>query len=132
MLAGLDLLVILYMPCDGTQDDLLHQLPRYQESAKLEATTEKEAFPRHKEPAFILLYQPFQLQRLGSPFFRRRQGYIGVRPAEATKLVRVLEHRTCKECLRATVKQWERLLGEGVKSPSLQIFKTQLDIAMSK
>ncbi|KAK4825517.1 hypothetical protein QYF61_000030 [Mycteria americana] len=29
MLAGLDPLVILYMPCDGTQDDLLHQLPRH-------------------------------------------------------------------------------------------------------
>ncbi|KAK4819812.1 hypothetical protein QYF61_011831 [Mycteria americana] len=28
MLAGLDPLVILYMPCDGTQDDLFHQLPR--------------------------------------------------------------------------------------------------------
>ncbi|KAK4810336.1 hypothetical protein QYF61_019139 [Mycteria americana] len=33
MLAGLDPLVILYMPCDGTQDDLLHQLPWYQASA---------------------------------------------------------------------------------------------------
>ncbi|KAK4814367.1 LOW QUALITY PROTEIN: hypothetical protein QYF61_017780 [Mycteria americana] len=30
MLAGLDHLVILCVPCDGTQDDLLHQLPRYQ------------------------------------------------------------------------------------------------------
>ncbi|KAK4815599.1 hypothetical protein QYF61_004814 [Mycteria americana] len=30
MLAGLDPLVILYMPCDSTQDDLLHQLPRHQ------------------------------------------------------------------------------------------------------
>ncbi|KAK4829900.1 hypothetical protein QYF61_007292 [Mycteria americana] len=30
MLAGLDPLVILYMPRDGTQDDLLHQLPWYQ------------------------------------------------------------------------------------------------------
>ncbi|KAK4815415.1 hypothetical protein QYF61_001403 [Mycteria americana] len=29
MLAGLDALVILYMPCDSTQDDLLHQLPRH-------------------------------------------------------------------------------------------------------
>ncbi|KAK4818387.1 hypothetical protein QYF61_012066 [Mycteria americana] len=29
MLAGLDPSVILYMPCDGTQDDLLHQLPWY-------------------------------------------------------------------------------------------------------
>ncbi|KAK4829708.1 hypothetical protein QYF61_006083 [Mycteria americana] len=29
MLAGLDPLVILYMLCDSTQDDLLHQLPRY-------------------------------------------------------------------------------------------------------
>ncbi|KAK4831176.1 LOW QUALITY PROTEIN: hypothetical protein QYF61_015646 [Mycteria americana] len=29
MLAGLDPLVILYMPCDSTQDDLLHQLPRH-------------------------------------------------------------------------------------------------------
>ncbi|KAK4815509.1 LOW QUALITY PROTEIN: hypothetical protein QYF61_003067, partial [Mycteria americana] len=29
MLAGLDPLVILYMPCDGTQDDLLHQLSQY-------------------------------------------------------------------------------------------------------
>ncbi|KAK4806263.1 LOW QUALITY PROTEIN: hypothetical protein QYF61_013407 [Mycteria americana] len=31
MLAGLDPLFILYMPCDGTQDDRLHQLPWYQE-----------------------------------------------------------------------------------------------------
>ncbi|KAK4829471.1 hypothetical protein QYF61_004761 [Mycteria americana] len=31
MLAGLDPLVILYMPCDGTQDDLLHQLPQHQD-----------------------------------------------------------------------------------------------------
>ncbi|KAK4811174.1 hypothetical protein QYF61_019805 [Mycteria americana] len=31
MLAGPDRLVILYMPCDGTQDDLLHQLPRHRE-----------------------------------------------------------------------------------------------------
>ncbi|KAK4819530.1 hypothetical protein QYF61_006023 [Mycteria americana] len=31
MLAGLDPLVILYMLCDGTQDDLLHQLPQYRE-----------------------------------------------------------------------------------------------------
>ncbi|KAK4820803.1 LOW QUALITY PROTEIN: hypothetical protein QYF61_006928 [Mycteria americana] len=30
MLAGLDPLVILYMPCDSTQDDLLHQLPQNQ------------------------------------------------------------------------------------------------------
>ncbi|KAK4827488.1 hypothetical protein QYF61_018788 [Mycteria americana] len=29
MLAGPDPLVILYMPCDSTQDDLLHQLPRH-------------------------------------------------------------------------------------------------------
>ncbi|KAK4826465.1 hypothetical protein QYF61_009192, partial [Mycteria americana] len=29
MLAGLDPLVILCMPCDGTQDDLLHQLPQH-------------------------------------------------------------------------------------------------------
>ncbi|KAK4823311.1 hypothetical protein QYF61_000524 [Mycteria americana] len=29
MLAGLDPLVILYMPCDSTQDDLLHQLPQH-------------------------------------------------------------------------------------------------------
>ncbi|KAK4807797.1 hypothetical protein QYF61_023630 [Mycteria americana] len=29
MLAGLDPLVIFYMPCDGTQDDLLHQLSWY-------------------------------------------------------------------------------------------------------
>ncbi|KAK4821747.1 hypothetical protein QYF61_000808, partial [Mycteria americana] len=29
MLAGLDPLVILYMPSDGTQDDVLHQLPWY-------------------------------------------------------------------------------------------------------
>ncbi|KAK4822651.1 hypothetical protein QYF61_018603, partial [Mycteria americana] len=29
MLAGLDPLVILYMPCYSTQDDLLHQLPRH-------------------------------------------------------------------------------------------------------
>ncbi|KAK4818321.1 hypothetical protein QYF61_010783, partial [Mycteria americana] len=33
MLAGLDPLVILYMPCDGTQDDLLHQLPWYRGQA---------------------------------------------------------------------------------------------------
>ncbi|KAK4810660.1 hypothetical protein QYF61_007460 [Mycteria americana] len=32
MLAGPDPLVILYMPCDSTQDDLLHQLPRHRES----------------------------------------------------------------------------------------------------
>ncbi|KAK4832365.1 hypothetical protein QYF61_021964 [Mycteria americana] len=31
MLAGLDPLVILYMPCDSTQDDLLHQLPRHRD-----------------------------------------------------------------------------------------------------
>ncbi|KAK4813670.1 hypothetical protein QYF61_017637, partial [Mycteria americana] len=31
MLAGLDPLVILYVPCDGTQDDLLHQLPQYRD-----------------------------------------------------------------------------------------------------
>ncbi|KAK4813464.1 hypothetical protein QYF61_006255 [Mycteria americana] len=31
MLAGLVPLVILYMPCDGTQDDLLHQLPWHRE-----------------------------------------------------------------------------------------------------
>ncbi|KAK4825510.1 hypothetical protein QYF61_000023 [Mycteria americana] len=29
MLAGPDPLVILYVPCDSTQDDLLHQLPRH-------------------------------------------------------------------------------------------------------
>ncbi|KAK4832092.1 hypothetical protein QYF61_020707 [Mycteria americana] len=34
MLAGLDPLVILYMPCDGTQDDLLHQLPRHRGPAR--------------------------------------------------------------------------------------------------
>ncbi|KAK4830777.1 hypothetical protein QYF61_013610 [Mycteria americana] len=33
MLAGLDPLVILYVPCDGTQDDLLHQLPWYRGQA---------------------------------------------------------------------------------------------------
>ncbi|KAK4832512.1 hypothetical protein QYF61_023577 [Mycteria americana] len=33
MLAGLDPLVILYMPCDSTQDDLLHQLPRHRGQA---------------------------------------------------------------------------------------------------
>ncbi|KAK4821668.1 hypothetical protein QYF61_027136 [Mycteria americana] len=32
MLAGPDPLVILYMPCDSTQDDLLHQLPRHRDS----------------------------------------------------------------------------------------------------
>ncbi|KAK4828859.1 hypothetical protein QYF61_000987 [Mycteria americana] len=31
MLAGPDPLVILYVPCDSTQDDLLHQLPRHRE-----------------------------------------------------------------------------------------------------
>ncbi|KAK4807024.1 hypothetical protein QYF61_000353 [Mycteria americana] len=31
MLAGPDPLVILYMPCDSTQDDLLHQLPRHRD-----------------------------------------------------------------------------------------------------
>lgn len=32
-------------------------------------TSEKKAFPHYKEPPFILLYSPFQQQRLGSPFF---------------------------------------------------------------
>ncbi|KAK4818092.1 hypothetical protein QYF61_005669, partial [Mycteria americana] len=32
MLAGPDHLVVLYVPCDGTRDDLLHSLPRKQES----------------------------------------------------------------------------------------------------
>ncbi|KAK4823427.1 hypothetical protein QYF61_002113 [Mycteria americana] len=34
MLAGLDPLVILYMPHDGTQDDLLHQLSRHRVTTK--------------------------------------------------------------------------------------------------
>ncbi|KAK4820559.1 LOW QUALITY PROTEIN: hypothetical protein QYF61_000709 [Mycteria americana] len=34
MLAGPDPLVILYMPCDSTQDDLLHQLPRHRVCCK--------------------------------------------------------------------------------------------------
>ncbi|KAK4830134.1 hypothetical protein QYF61_008561 [Mycteria americana] len=38
MLAGLDPLVILYMPCDGTEDDLLHQLSRYQGELKRNST----------------------------------------------------------------------------------------------
>ncbi|KAK4811283.1 hypothetical protein QYF61_023335 [Mycteria americana] len=33
MLAGPDPLVILYMACDSTQDDLLHQLPRHRGQA---------------------------------------------------------------------------------------------------
>ncbi|KAK4823747.1 hypothetical protein QYF61_006016 [Mycteria americana] len=33
MLAGLDHVLILYVPCDGTPDDLLHQLPQYQGQA---------------------------------------------------------------------------------------------------
>ncbi|KAK4816158.1 hypothetical protein QYF61_011540 [Mycteria americana] len=47
MLTGPDCLVVLYMPCDGTQDDLLHQLPRHRERpAFLDPFAPQDCLPR--------------------------------------------------------------------------------------
>ncbi|KAK4816771.1 hypothetical protein QYF61_022769, partial [Mycteria americana] len=48
MLAGLDPFVILYMPCDSTQDDLLHQLPRHRvtrQPAMCACSPESQSYP---------------------------------------------------------------------------------------
>ncbi|KAK4810625.1 hypothetical protein QYF61_007362 [Mycteria americana] len=48
MLAGLDPLFILYMPCDGTQDDLLHQLSQHRGQA------DRPVVPRVLLPALLV------------------------------------------------------------------------------
>ncbi|KAK4820325.1 hypothetical protein QYF61_023558 [Mycteria americana] len=55
MLAGLDPLVILYMPCGGTQDDLLHQLPQHRDQG---SSAQPQLCPESEERRPALVPQP--------------------------------------------------------------------------
>ncbi|KAK4816686.1 hypothetical protein QYF61_019922 [Mycteria americana] len=59
MLAGLDPSVILYMPCDSTQDDLLHQLCQYRGQA------DRPVVPRVLLPALLVDGQSSLLSQAG-------------------------------------------------------------------
>ncbi|KAK4810650.1 hypothetical protein QYF61_007387 [Mycteria americana] len=69
MLAGLDSLVVLYVSCDGTQDDLLHQLPRYREYLQyiddiiVWGNTAEEVSEKGKKIVQILLKAGFAIKQ---------------------------------------------------------------------
>lgn len=53
MLTGPDQLVILRMPCDGTQDDVLHDLPQHR------SWMHRPVIPRILFPAFFVGWLTF-------------------------------------------------------------------------
>ncbi|KAK4829473.1 hypothetical protein QYF61_004763 [Mycteria americana] len=55
MLAGLDPLVILYMPCDSSQDDLFHQLPQHRVRLVSHSSLSLSSYVRFSKPSDIFI-----------------------------------------------------------------------------
>ncbi|KAK4818900.1 hypothetical protein QYF61_021585 [Mycteria americana] len=67
MLSGPDHLVVLYVPHDGTQDDLLHNLPWYQEYLMYSTGSPKDGLQKKESPLNNLKINRLTLHQLRCP-----------------------------------------------------------------